>query len=386
MLRLAALGALLTLAASSHAAEKWKCGMPPPPVPMPAAALHPFLRNDEKAFLAAVLAAQGAAAELERDLKTAGDDPRLRELVLDKWRGRAATFAAADQYRPTPDVDAVYGSYRDLMDAPMYAYLVARFPTMTEDDCNELAGYLDDINQDLKDDGHLGIWNRNAVLPGIFDAYRADLHDYVVLPLTRQVMANGPAADQALEAHRQEAEGAGRGKAERVAAMPKLGAPPGAGIASNGATANSGPAVAKPEKAKDALGQAKNAAGDDSMAEASERLGKSFDGGVNSAPPPPVAAPERTAAAEQTLASSSGGGTPSLIAEPPPPSDDILSDLAQVRTGSGGIPWRKLIPDAGGALALGLIGLKLGGPLGAVIGAAVGLVAGEAVTHKLLRH
>ena len=175
--------------------------------PAAVAAVEPFLRDDEKAMLAAVLADKAAAADFNADVKLAAGDPKIMKLVLDKWRGRIVAYAETDARIPSPDLEGTYKNSSSMMTPRTRAYLLRRLKTMKESDRNSLIEYLDAVDSALaSNDGKL-TWYTKKVVTGVFDRYRQDLTAYLPEPIAQNGKAAAPAAAAALAERRKAAEG-----------------------------------------------------------------------------------------------------------------------------------------------------------------------------------
>ncbi len=335
--------------------------------PAAVAAVEAFLREDEKAMLAAVLANKNAAAEFNADAKFAGSDPKIMKLVLDKWRGRVVTFAETDSRIATPDVEGTYRNYGTLMTRSTRAYMVRRLKMMKESDRNTLIEYLDAIDSALSsNDGKL-TWYTKKVVAGIFDKYRQDLGAYLPEPLALAAKASAPAASQTLAKMRKAAETVAVAPVQTPVRREPLVTPP----------SRSTHTVAS------ALDQARRAA------EAAERGGLDFDGGgavppgggVVSAGPGGGAAPLAPFTGPDNLAANLTADVPS----PVDPDDEFMADIKKMKTGSGALQPRKYLPGGIGAVLGGLLGFLLGGPIGVLIGAGIGLIAVDMLGAKLFK-
>ena len=351
--------------------------------------VEPFLRDDEKALLAAVLSNSAAASEFNADVKFAADDAKVMKLVLDKWRGRIVAFAEKDVRIATPNLEGTYKNSSSMMTPQTRAYLLRRLKTMKEGDRNNLIEYLSAVDDALaSNDGKL-TWYTKKVVSGIFDRYRQDLGEYLPVPLAQSAKASAPSAERALADLRREAEAV-------VAAPPARSTHTVAGIKPPVRTApartapvvdRSTPTVQVPavvvSSSTAALDQARRAA------EAAERSGEVFDGG--GVPPPETgevvdgrgsSGPPRLAPPSKPVE------TPTLVAEVPSPADpdeDFMSRIKKLKTGPASAQPRQYLPAATGGALGAVLGFLLGGPLGAVIGAGAGLFAGKIIGNKLFQ-
>ncbi len=305
--------------------------------PAAVAAIEPFLREDEKAMLAAVLADRTASAEFNADVKLAAGDPKVMKLILDKWRGRIVAFAEADARVATPDLAGTYENYGALMTPQSRAYLLRRLATMRKADRDSLIAYLDSVDSALSSNEGKLTWYTKKVVKGIYDKYREDLSSYLPEPLAQNAKAAAPAAAAALAERRDSA----------------------------------------------ALEQARVAAA------AAERAGAHFDGGGAPLVADDVVVLGReTDSAPRLEPSSRPSNAPNLTAEVPSPVDsteDFMSSVKKMKTGSGPMRPHRYLPSAVGAALGATLGFLLGGPIGALIGAGAGFVAGDIVGGKLFQ-
>lgn len=356
--------------------------------PAAVAAVEAFLRDDEKAMLAAVLADKAASDEFNTDVKFAAGDPKVMKLVLDKWRGRIVAFAETDGRIATPDLEGVYKNYGALMTPRTRAYMVRRLKTMKEGDRNTLIEYLDAVDNALAgNDGKL-TWYTKKVVAGIFDKYREDLNTYLPEPLARNGKAAAPAAAAALAQLRKDAEKPATPPPAVVvkdpaAKLPVRRAPP---SRSTHTVVGAQPPVKEPDvvlsTSTAALDQARDAA------EAAERGGLVFDGGGSVPPETGGAVAGGEGAGRPPLDVSAPGGKPDLAAEVPSPVDpdeEFMRSIKKMKTGRGPLQPRQYLPGAAGAVLGGLLGFLLGGPVGALIGAGAGVIAGDIIGGKLFR-
>lgn len=374
--------------------------------PANVAAVEPFLRDDEKAFLAGVLIDRSASAEFDADVALGKGDPKVMKLVLDKWRGRLAAFAASEASHGTPDVEGTYKNYGAMMTAPMRAYLVRLLKTMKEDDRNTLIEYLDGVNEALNsNNGHL-TWYTKKVVAGVFDKYRGQMTAYLATPIGRAAPGNAPAAEAALAALKKPAvapapvpdpgvaererlakEQAERERLAREAAArkkPPVVADPNAKPGDPGFTVTNPPVSEERPLplSPEALEQLRRAK------EAADRAGGNFDGSVNrdANTGGVVAGPSHLGGAG--LTQPGGDPKPSLTGEVPTPGDaddSFLSDVKKMKTGSGSMSPRKYLPAASGAVVGVIAGALLFGLVGALVGLLVGAVIGHLVGKKLFK-
>ncbi len=366
MIRKAALAGLLSLSASIPAFAAGD--------PAAVAAVEPFLRDDEKAFLAAVLVDKAASAEFNADVKLAAGDAKIMKLILDKWRGRIVAFAETDSRIVNPDLEGTYKNYGALMTPPIRAYMVRRLKTMKESDRNTLIEYLDAIDSALNSNGGQLTWYTKKVVGGIFDKYREDLNGYLPEPIAQNAKLSAPAAARSLADLRR--------AAETVAVAPPVRRDPAVDPPGRSTSTVNIPSVVV-STSTSALDQARRAA------EAAQRGGVVFDGGGVTDPGTDgvVAGGERTGRPPLDP-SSRLGGTPDLIAEVPSPVDpdeEFMASIKKMKTGSGPMQPRQYLPGGLGALLGAIIGFFVGGPIGALIGASAGLIAGDIIGGKLFK-
>lgn len=378
------------------------------PVPLPD-------KYDERAVLAALLARPDVAAEFEADGRAALSDPQLKPLMIAKWRGRAAAYAATQVNRPGVDYSKTYHNWKEVLGPEGYAYTRQRLLTMSKENSDKLIGYLGVLDQKLQsnnykiDDSFFSISNKIAA--GILDAYRKDLGFYLEAPATQAARNSVAQAAQQLEAGIQAKTAVAANppaQPTRPAAQPAT--PPAKKPAPEtpkkpvkpgepAAPAKPAPPV-KPEAPAQppavvvtnpnggALDQARDAA------RAGEHGGQVFDGGGAAKTPADGSA--------VVVPPSSGGGAPAgtltpaapngkapVVGEVPSPLDDLDSRVAQAKADgaknvAGSVGKASLISAAGGGLLGGLIGFLLGGPIGALVGAAVGALAAHVAVKKLV--
>jgi hypothetical protein len=350
--------------------------------PAAVAAVEPFLRDDEKAMLAAVLTDKSASADFNADVKLAAGDPKVMKLVLDKWRGRIVAYAEADAAIGTPDLEGTYKNSSSMMTPQTRAYLVRRLKTMKESDRNSLIEYLDAVDTALAVNGGKLTWYTKKVVGGIFDKYRQDLGLYLPEPIARNAKTSAPGAAADLAARRKAAETPPPPAVvikEPVKDPPKKPIVPGK---KPPVVEDKKPVV--PDPANDALEQARR------TAEAAERGGQVIDGG--GATPPAdgggVVAGNPGAGRPPLEPAARPGGAPNLIADVPSPVDpdeDFMSSVKKMKTGSGPMQPRQYLPGGLGGLLGGILGFFLGGPIGALIGVGLGVVIGDVVGGKLFK-
>lgn len=347
--------------------------------PAAVAAVEAFLRDDEKAMLAGVLADKGASVEFNADVKFAGSGPKIMKLVLDKWRGRIVSFAEADSQIGTPDVEGTYRNFGALMTPSTRSYMVRRLKTMNEADRNTLIEYIHAVDSALSSNGGKLTWYTKKVVTGIFDKYREDLGTYLPEPIAKSAKLNAPAAAAMLAGLRKEA------KTVAPVQPPVQRDPIVTGPSRSTHTAGGSVPVHQPVvvSTTSALEQARRAA------EAAERNGREFDGGgTPGATAGPVRAGPGGGAAPLAPFTGPGGNVPNLTAGVPSPVDpdeEFMSDIKKMKTGSGKLQPRKYLPGTLGAVVGGILGFLLGGPIGALIGAGIGLIGGDMLGGKLFQ-
>ena len=136
--------ALMAAAAPARAAD-----------PAMVSGVEKYLRDDEKAFLAAILTNPAAAAQFDAEAPLALKDPKNLTPFLGSWRGKIVAYAEIDSKLGYPNLDGRYSNFSQLMTAQQKAYMMRRLPTMTEDDRNSLIDYLKKVNDDLQKNGQL---------------------------------------------------------------------------------------------------------------------------------------------------------------------------------------------------------------------------------------
>lgn len=351
--------------------------------PAAVATVEAFLRDDEKAMLAGVLADKGASAEFNADVKFAGSDAKIMKLVLDKWRGRIVSFAEADSKIGTPDVEGTYRNYGALMTPSTRAYMVRRLKTMKEADRNTLIEYLDAVDSALSSNGGKLTWYTKKVVAGIFDKYREDLGTYLPEPIAKSAKANAPASAAILAGLRKEAETVASAPAQPPVQREPIVTPPSRSTHTAAAPVRENTPPAVEVSTSSALEQARRAA------EAAERGGRDFDGGgVAPGAGGVVSAGPGGGAAPLAPFTGPGGNVPNLTADVPSPADpdeDFMSDIKKLKTGSGKLQPRQYLPGALGAVVGGILGFLIGGPIGALIGAGIGLIGGDMAGGKLFQ-
>jgi len=356
--------------------------------PAAVAAVEAFLRDDEKAMLAAVLSDKAASADFNADVRHAAGDPKVMKLVLDKWRGAIVTYAERDARIATPDLEGTYKNSASLMSGPTRAYLVRRLKTMKESDRNSLIEYLDAVDSALASNGGKLTWYTKKVVGGVFDKYREDLNTYLPEPLAKSGKAAAPAASAALAERRKAAEAPAPATVpEPVVKKPVVDdkKPPVVVDDKKPPVVVDPKTPVVPPSSNEALEQARR------TAEAAERGGLVVDGG-GAVPPSDagvVAGGGQTAPRPPLEPSSRVGGVvPNLTGDVPSPVDpeeDFMSSVKKMKTGAGPLQPRQYLPGGIGALLGGIVGFLLGGPIGALIGVGVGLIGGDMLGSKLFK-
>ena len=372
MIRKALIAGLLALSAAAPALAGGDPGA--------VAAVEPFLRDDEKAMLAGVLADKAKAADFNADVKIAAGDAKVMKLVLDKWRGQIVAFAEADARIATPDLEGTYKNYGALMTPQTRAYMVRRLKTMKEADRNSLIEYLDAVDSALSSNGGKLTWYTKKVVGGIFDKYREDLGTYLPEPIAKNGKAGAPAAAAALADLRKAAEAPAVAPPAPVVKDPPAGKDP---IVKPPVVVDHKPPVVTPPAGGDsALEQARRAA------EAAERGGTHFDGGGAVPPVPGGVVAGGDGRGRAPLAISAPAARPNIVGEVPSPTDpddDFMSSVKSMKTGSGPLQPRQYLPGGIGALLGAIVGFLIAGPVGALIGAGVGLIGGDIAGGKLFK-
>lgn len=348
--------------------------------PASVAAVEQFLRDDEKAMLAAVLVDKSAAAEFNADVKFAGGDAKVMKLVLDKWRGRIVAYAETDSKIATPNVEGTYANYGAMMSPQTKAYLVRRLKSMNDSDRNTLIDYLNAVNTALSENDGKLTWYTKKVVAGVFDKYREDLSTYLPEPLAKSGKAAAPAAASALADLRKAAEAPAVVEAPKPPRKDPVITPP----VRSTTSAPGGSTVVVSTGTNDALEQARRAA------EAAERAGGEFDGGVPGTPGDGGAVAGRDGSGAPRLPPSTAGGEkPNLTADVPSPGgdedDEFMNNIGKLKTGSGRIQPRQYLPGGIGAVLGGILGFFIGGPIGALIGAGLGVILGDVVGGMLFK-
>ncbi|MFI5349899.1 MAG: hypothetical protein ACHQ2Z_10165 [Elusimicrobiota bacterium] len=360
-----------------------------------------MLSSNEKSILAALLTHPDLSAQFDNDAALALKDPKNLHPFLGVWRAKFESYAESDANHPTPDLDAQYSRYTDLMTSDMFAFLERSLKLMSEDQRNDVIGYLKAIDETLQSDGHLSKWNlTKTYVSGITEEYRKQLTAYVATPLAQEAKRELSANAAALAAIH---------KADDVAreTASKPAAPPASEVAKTPAnkppTPVSGVSTNKPEPATtDAGSVAVNKPGNGALdqaqrtADAGANGGRVIDGGGASRPTDAVAVPSGSGGAHPQLPPSTPGSRSNMTVSGPVPSPSAGSradSLLGMQTKPGHPPaaLRKL-KMAGtllGGILGALIGFFVGGPVGAIVGAAIGVglghVAAGLITKRLLK-
>jgi len=370
-----------------------------------------YLRDDEKAFLAAILTRPELAAEFNAEAPIALKDPKNLTPFLGLWRGKIVQYAEVDSKLGYPNLDGNYANFSQLMTPQQKAYMMRRLPTMAEDDRNSLIDYLKKVNDDLQKNGHLtctlGFCYTKKIVQGIMDHYKTDLTTYLVVPIAQAAKRDMPAAaSQFAEIMKADAESrqaaappavkpaapevadAPPAKKPVVKPVPKKPEPKPAPVQQPVVAPDPGTVVVK-QPTGGALDQARDAAA---------HGGAVFDGGTPVKAPVSggavVTAPEHLDGPRPGLSPSQPGGEAGLAATIPVPSPagagDDMDALLKMR-GSKPTPktWMQRAPDIVGGLLGGIlgavIGFFVGGPIGALIGGGIGIGAGVVGGHMLVK-
>lgn len=358
-----------------------------------------YLRDDEKAFLAAILTRPDLSAEFDAEAPLALKDPKNLTPFLGSWRGKIVAYAEIDSKLGSPDLEGHYTTYSQLMTAQQKAYMLRRMKTMSEDDRNSLIDYLKSVNDALAKNGQL-TWYTKKVVSGIMDHYRTDLTSYLQTPMAQTAKRDAAASAAAFAAVRKADE-----DARLAAAKPAQPAPTEAADAP--AAKHSKPAPAKQPAAKPApatkpvVPPAEPEAGSvaatkptggamDQARDAANAGAPVFDGGAPAKTPASggavIVPPAGTGAARPSLSPGKPGGESGLAAAlpavPSPAGDDMDALLKMRGNKPAAESWVHRVPAIAGGLLGGIlggvIGFFLGGPVGAIVGAAAGIAAGAA--------
>jgi hypothetical protein len=362
------------------------------------AGIETYLRDDEKAFLAAILTHPDLSAQFDADAPLALKDTKKNLTpFLGVWRAKLEAYAEADGKLGDPNLDGHYTSFTQLMTAPQKAYMMRRMKTMKEEDRDSLIDYLKSVNDALAKNGELS-WYTKKVVSGIMKQYRQDLNSYVATPLAQTAKRDAAVSAQNFAAVKKADE-----DARLAAAKP---APPAPAEVADAPAAKhpvkpvppkkpaTKPATtpAKPETDDGGVAVTKPSGGAlDQAADAANRGangGQVMDGGGISQRPASggavIAPPSNGGTARPTLPAGKPGSEAGLAAAlpaVPAPAGDDMDALLKMR-GSKPRPtsWIQRAPAIAGGLLGGLlgavIGFFVGGPVGAVIGGVVGLGAG----------
>ncbi len=358
-----------------------------------------YLRDDEKAFLAAILTHPELSAEFDAEAPLALKDPKNLGPFLGVWRAKIETYAERDAKGANPNLDGHYANYAQLMSPEQRAYMIRRMATMKEDDRNSLIGYLNSVNDALaKNNGSL-TWYTKKVVAGIMEHYRADLTTYVATPIAQTAKRDAEASASALAAIKKADEDSRRPVAppaptpppvqvpdlpkpvvaakpvpkpipKPVPVAPKT--PPAPPVPPNGAGT-----VASHSPAGGALDQLNNTVASGSAG------GANFDGDTTGRSAVGAGAViTNPSGAPVSGLTPSGAGKPALagslpdVPSPAPADANFMDAIKKMQTKPAGEPvFKRLAPyvgGAGGALLGGLLGFLLGGPIGLIVGAVVG--------------
>ncbi|HXT01454.1 MAG TPA: hypothetical protein VN915_12310 [Elusimicrobiota bacterium] len=389
--------AVLAAAAPARAAD-----------PALVAKIEPYLRDDEKAFLSAVLTRPELSAEFDAEAPLALKDPKNLTPFLGLWRGKIVQYAEVDSKLGYPNLDGKYSSFTQLMTPQQRAYMMRRIPTMKEDDRNSLIDYLKKVNDALAKYGEL-TWYTKKVVQGIMDHYKTDLTTYLQTPMAQTAKRDMPAsaaqfaaiikADQDARAAAARPAPAPAPAPAEVADAPAAKKPavkpaskpapkpsPATQPAVTPATGTDG-SVATTKPSGGALDQARDAANHGAPV---------FDGGSPAKAPASgdaVVVPPASGTARPTLSPAAPGGEAGLVGsipEVPSPAKtgSDMDDLMKLRSSKPApTSWVQHAPTILGGLLGGLLGAVIGflvaGPLGAVAGGVIGIGAGAAGGHLL---
>src|ERR1035437_2700373 len=75
------------------------------------AGVEKYLRDDEKAFLAAILTHADASAQFDAQAPLALKDPKALTPFLGVWRAKMEAYAETDSQRANPDLAGTYANY-----------------------------------------------------------------------------------------------------------------------------------------------------------------------------------------------------------------------------------------------------------------------------------
>ncbi len=399
--------------------RSWRPSPRARPTPPRSAGVEKYLRDDEKALLAAILTHPDVSAQFDAEAPLALSDPKNLAPFLGVWRGKVEAFAEADGARPTPDLEGRYANYAQLMTPEQRAYMVRRLPTMKEDDRNSLIGYLGSVNDALAKNGQL-TWYTKKVVAGIMDHYRQDLNTYVATPIAQTARRDAAASAAAFAAirkadddaaspppgrRRSRADGrssrrspvghARRRSRSRSRSPRRRRGPLAPATAARVPPTDAAGTVVTTGPTGGALAQARQAAD-----RAGGAGGQVFDGGAGARPAsaaarrsrlPRAAAPAPADAHEpRRRARRPDRGSCPRSRRPLPAEASFMDAIKKMRTKPAQEPFLKRIaPVAGGVLGGilgGLIGFMLGGPVGAIIGAGLGIVAGAYGAKIAVKH
>ncbi len=351
-------------------------------------------KYDERAVLAALLARPDVAAEFDADAKAALGDPALKTLLVAKWRGRAAAYAAVSVNRPGVDYSRTYQNWKEVLGPEGYAYLRQRLLSMSKDNSDKLIGYLGLLDQKLKDN-NFKIDNSffsiaNKIANGILDEYRKDLTQYLAAPDTKASRSGLGAATTQLAAGIQAKTAVAPAPPHVEEPVVPAQTPPKTRVPVKTAPKTVAPKPAPEETVRTAPAPKTETARQqlDAAHRADQAAGGVFDGGSSNAPvvSAPVDATGQRSNLNGPVPSGLAPSTPRgpVVGAVPSPLDDLDSRVAKAGQ-SGAKPYAGklgLYMGGGGALLGGLVGFLLGGPIGALIGAAVLGGAGFLVSKR----
>ena len=374
-----------------------------------------YLRDDEKALLAALLTHPDLSAQFDAEAPLGLKDPKNLAPFLGVWRAKIEAFAETDSARGNPDLEGHYSSYAQLMTPEQRAYMIRRLGTMKEDDKNSLIGYLGSVNEALAKNGQL-TWYTKKVVAGIMDQYRKDLSTYYVTPIAQTAKRDATTSAVAFAGIRKADEDARLAAATPVPPTPEVAdAPvvkppvpvkPAVKPAAKPVPTTKPAPVTEPvtpdagsvvvtKPAGGALEQARGAANGGNAA------GGIFDGGGSAKQPTSgdaVIVPAGSGTARPTLTPGKPGSESGLAGSippvPPTAAEASFEDsIKKMQTKPAPAPMvKRLAPIAGGLLGGllgGLIGFLVGGPIGMIIGiglgGAGGYVGGKMLAKKLFQ-
>jgi hypothetical protein len=371
------------------------------------AQVEKMLSDDEKSILAALLTHPDLSAQFDADAALALKDKQNLHPFLGVWRAKFEAYAETDSHHATPDLNGQYSRYTDLMSADMFAFLERSLPLMDVDKRNDVIGYLKAVDEDLKQNGHLGDGMfdfTKKMVAGIMEEYRKHLTAYAASPLAQDAkrdVASNSAALADLRKSDDEARQAAAKPARKPIPKPETDAAADA-PAVDPSAARKKPGSIPPSATAPAGSPTTDSAGTgareqlDRAANAGFDSGRVVDGGGASRQTDAVVVPSGSGSAHPALPPSAPSSQSSLTASgpvvPSPSGVSRADSLLGMQTKPANPPALRKLKIAGGilgALIGGLIGFFVGGPVGAIVGAVagagVGLMAGKLAAKKLLR-